>query len=81
MSDIPKPTSAVLRRNAENECGAPVGQVNLVIQMIPGIQTVSFYCNQPRLHTDECRFDGTEVVVRARRRADGASALHLRPGS
>ena len=81
MTDIPKPTGAVLRRNPEAECGQPVGQINVVIQDIPGVQTISFYCNKTRLHTDECAFEGTDVIVRARRREDGASALYLRPGS
>lgn len=67
MSDIPKPTGDVLRRNPERECGQPVGQMNLVIHGVPGYQTVSFYCNQPRLHTDQCRFVGTHVVVYATR--------------
>ena len=66
MSDIPKPPGAVLRRNAEHECGTPVGQINVVIDMLPGIQTISFYCNRPRLHTDECCFIGSQVIVRAR---------------
>ena len=69
MPDIPKPTGDVLRRNAEHECGTPVGQINVVVDTLPGVQTISFYCNQPRLHTDRCRFVGTEVVVEAKLRA------------
>lgn len=67
MNDIPKPSGAVLRRNPEAECGTPVGQVNVVIELIPGIQTISFYCNQPRLHRDDCKFVGTQVIVRSNR--------------
>jgi hypothetical protein len=63
MSDIPKPDGAVLRRNAEHECGTPVGQVNVVIHLIPGLQTISFYCNKPRLHTDQCEFIGSQVRI------------------
>lgn len=81
MNDIPKPSGDVLRRNPEGECGTPVGQMNIKIHDIPGFQTVSFYCNQPRLHNDECRFEGADLVVTKRRRADGASALRLRSGS
>lgn len=62
MPDIPKPTGSVLRRNAEHECGTPVGQINVQIQGL-GLQTISFYCNQPRLHTDGCKFVGSEVTV------------------
>lgn len=69
MNDIPAPTGDVLRRNPEDECGRPVGQLNLVIHGLPGVQTVSFYCNQPRLHRDECMFKGSEVSVRRNRRA------------
>ena len=64
MPDIPKPTGDVLRRNAEDECGTPVGQVNVNIHGIPGFQTISFYCNRPRLHLGECLFIGREVNVR-----------------
>jgi hypothetical protein len=67
MTDIPKPSGDVLRRNPEAECGTPVGQMNLVIHGFPGYQTVSFYCNKPRLHTDECGFVGAEVTVRRNR--------------
>ena len=65
MPDIPKPQGDVLRRNAEHECGTPVGQVNVVIHGLPGYQTISFYCNQPRLHTDACKFVAREVIVYA----------------
>jgi hypothetical protein len=68
MTDIPKPQGDVLRRNPENECGTPVGQVSVKIHGLPDLQTISFYCNKPRLHTDECAFEGAEVVVKARRR-------------
>lgn len=64
MTDIPKPTGDVLRRNPEKECGTPVGQVNVVVQGLAEIQTISFYCNKPRLHLDECEFLGKEVRVR-----------------
>jgi hypothetical protein len=67
MTDIPKPQGDVLRRNAERECGTPIGQVNIKIQGLPGFQTVSFYCNQPRLHVDACKFVGNSVVVVANR--------------
>lgn len=66
MPDIPKPTGDVLRRNAERECGQPVGQINITVHGLSGFQTVSFYCNQPRLHTDECRFEGEQVVVKSK---------------
>jgi hypothetical protein len=69
MPDIPKPQGDVLRRNAEQECGTPIGQVSVKIQGLPQFQTISFYCNQKRLHTDECVFEGREVVVRANRKA------------
>lgn len=64
---IKKPDGEVLRRNPEAECGTPVGQLNVRIHGLPGFQTVSFYCNQPRLHTDGCKFTGNDVVVTARR--------------
>jgi hypothetical protein len=67
MNDIPKPTGDVLRRNPERECGTPVGQVNIVMRGFPGIQTISFYCNQPRLHVDDCKFVGKDVIVRKNR--------------
>ena len=63
MNDIPKPTGDILRRNPEHECGTPVGQLNLVIHGLPGYQTVSFYCNKSRLHTDACAFIGRQVTV------------------
>jgi hypothetical protein len=65
MPDIPKPQGDILRRNAEHECGTPIGQVNLVIHGLPGFQTVSFYCNQPRLHRDSCKFASSELIVTA----------------
>lgn len=64
MTDIPKPQGDVLRRNAERECGTPVGQVNVAVHGLPGFQTISFYCNKPRLHSDECEFIGKEVLVK-----------------
>jgi hypothetical protein len=67
MPDIPKPTGDVLRRNADRECGTPVGQIHIAVKGLPGFQTVSFYCNKTRLHTDECAFIGVEVTVRANR--------------
>jgi hypothetical protein len=66
MTDIPKPQGAVLRRNPERECGTPIGQVNAVVHKLPGFHTISFYCNLPRLHSGECIFLGTSVVVRRR---------------
>lgn len=76
MSDIPKPSGDVLRRNAEQECGAPVGQVSVKIRDIPDFQTISFYCNKPRLHTDECEFVGKQVVVkRVRGSVNGVNSL------
>lgn len=80
MNDIPTPQGEVLRRNPERECGTPVGQISVKIQGISRFQTISFYCNKPRLHRDECAFVGTNVVVRARRREDQGSAIIL-PGS
>lgn len=77
MTDIQKPQGDVLRRNAERECGAPVGQMALKIHGLPEVQVVSFYCNQPRLHTDGCRFVGTDLVVLKRRRDDGADQIEL----
>ena len=69
MPDIPKPTGDVLRRNPERECGTPVGQVSVLIHNREGhkeMQTISFYCNKPRLHIDECEFVGAGVVIRKR---------------
>lgn len=77
MTDIPRPNGDVLRRNAEHECGIPVGQVSVKIQGLADIQTISFYCNKPRLHTDECAFVGTTVLVRARRPTDGRESINL----
>lgn len=76
MGNIQKPGADVLRRNPENECGQPVGQLNVMIRGA-GLQTISFYCNQPRLHVDRCRFEGADVVVEARRRADGANSINI----
>lgn len=70
MPDIPKPQGDVLRRNAEHECGTPIGQVNVNVQGLPGFQTISFYCNLKRLHTDACRFVGKDVVVSAKGHPD-----------
>lgn len=66
MTDIPKPQGDVLRRNAENECGTPVGQVSVKVHGLPDFQTISFYCNKPRLHRDECQFVGKDVVISRR---------------
>ena len=63
MNNIPRPQGDVLRRNAEHECGTPVGQVNVMIQDL-GLQSISFYCNQPRLHIGACLFRGKEVEIR-----------------
>lgn len=68
MPDIPKPQGDVLRRNAEHECGTPVGQVSVAVNGLPGFQTISFYCNKPRLHRDACAFVGKDVVVMGRLR-------------
>jgi len=65
VNEIPKPSHDVLRRNAEHECGNAVGQITVLIRGIPGPQTISFYCNKPRLHTDLCEFIGTQVRVQA----------------
>ncbi len=67
MTDIPKPTGDVLRRNAEAECGTPVGQVSVKIHGLPDFQTISFYCNKLRLHTDRCEFVGSQVRVQRNR--------------
>lgn len=80
MADIPKPSGDILRRNSDRECGSPVGQVNVKIHGVEGFQTISFYCNKPRLHLDACEFLGAEIVVRGRRRVDASEAVHLRPG-
>lgn len=66
MSDIPKPTGDVLRRNAEHECGTPIGQIAIKIHGVASFQNVSFYCNQPRLHLGECCFLGKDVIIRRR---------------
>lgn len=66
MTDIPKPGGDVLRRNPEAECGTPIGQVSVKIQNIPDFQTISFYCNRPRLHTGGCAFIGRDVIVSGR---------------
>ena len=68
MSDIPRPTGDVLRRNAEHECGTPLGQVSVKVHGLPGFQTISFYCNKKRLHKDDCSFVGRELVVTKRAR-------------
>lgn len=67
MPDIPKPQGDVLRRNPERECGTPIGQVSVKVRGLPDFQTISFYCNMPRLHTDECRFEGKDISVRKQR--------------
>lgn len=82
MSNIPKPGGDVLRRNPENECGIPLGQMAVKIQGLPDIQVISFYCNQRRLHTGACQFLGADLVVISRRREDGRDSVSLlRPGS
>lgn len=76
MNDIPKPTGDVLRRNAERECGTPIGQVNVAVHGLPGFQTISFYCNKTRLHTDECAFEGSQITVRRNRdKVNGVNKL------
>lgn len=81
MSDIQKPEGDVLRRNAERECGTPIGQLAVRIHG-SGVQVISFYCTKPRLHTDGCEFVGNDVVVQARRRGDGHDSVSLlRSGS
>lgn len=75
MPDIPPPSGDVLRRNAERECGTPVGQVSVKIRGLPNFQTISFYCNKERLHTDECAFVGAQVVVRRRGQTDQGSII------
>jgi hypothetical protein len=67
MADIPKAQGDVLRRNAEHECGTPIGQMGIKVHGLPDIQVVSFYCNQPRLHTDQCMFTGQSLIVKANR--------------
>ena len=64
MNDIPKPQGDVLRRNPDRECGTPIGQVSVVVHGLPGFQTISFYCNQPRLHVTPCVFVGKELTIR-----------------
>lgn len=81
MADISKPSNDVLRRNADQECGTPVGQMAIKIHGLPDFQVISFYCNQPRLHTDECRFVGADLEVRRRRRDDGADGIRLNRSS
>ncbi len=70
MTDIPKPTGDVLRRNPEGECGTPIGQLNIAVRGLPGFQTVSFYCNLKRLHKDACVFVGQEIVVHGKGHPD-----------
>lgn len=67
---VEKASNDVLRRNAEDECGTPVGQVNIMLKRGIGsksLETISFYCNKRRLHTDQCAFEGNDVVITARR--------------
>ena len=66
MYDIPKPTGDVLRRNPEQECGTPIGQVSVKVHGLPDFQTISFYCNKKRLHRDECAFEGSNILVTKR---------------
>lgn len=69
MAEVPRLTSDVQRRNPLLECGVPVGQLNIKIQgSIRPFETVSFYCNRPKLHSGECEFIGAELIVRRRRR-------------
>lgn len=78
MYDIPKPTGDVLRRNAEHECGTPIGQVSVKIRGLPDFQTISFYCNKKRLHTDECAFVGKDITVRKNRdQVNGVNKLFV----
>jgi len=70
MTDIPKPQGDVLRRNPEQECGNPIGQVNVAVHGLPGFQTISFYCNLKRLHNEGCKFVGNEVVIHRKSRPD-----------
>lgn len=58
----------VMRRQVEKECGAPVGQLNILIRGQQDYQTVSFYCTKPKFHLDECEFVGKDLIVRKRRR-------------
>lgn len=78
MPNIPRPQGDVLRRNAEAECGTPIGQVSVVVNGLPGFQTISFYCNKTRLHTDGCAFVGRQVVVRANR--EGLIPISIQQG-
>lgn len=59
MADNP-----VLRRNSFQECGLPVGQLNIKIKdSIRPFETISFYCTQPKGHLDLCCFEGEHLVV------------------
>jgi len=59
---------SIIRRNALNECSQPIGQINVAIKGLPGFQTISFYCNQPKLHSTPCSFVTKDVVVLRRSR-------------
>lgn len=67
MPDIRKPTGDILRRNPEHECGQPIGQISVKVHGMANFQTISFYCNKKRLHTDQCAFEGNQVIVTAAR--------------
>jgi hypothetical protein len=67
VTDIQKPQGEILRRNPERECGVAVGQVSVAVHGLPGFQTISFFCNKPLLHNDQCAFVGKDVIVQARR--------------
>lgn len=59
----------VLRRNAQSECGLPVGQLSVKIQGSPRpFDTISFYCTKLKNHRDACEFVGVELVISRRRR-------------
>ena len=61
MADNP-----VLRVNSDRECGLPVGQITVKLKLsltAGGFEVISFYCNQPNLHRDACKFEGSQVVV------------------
>lgn len=67
-ADYTPDAKAVLRKNALQECGLPVGQVSIVIKGRPGFETVSFYCNKTKQHLDQCAFMSAELIISRRPR-------------
>jgi hypothetical protein len=57
----------VLRKNAKDECGEFLGNINLALQN-GKIEAAAFYCNGKKLHRGACAFVSTSglIVQRAR---------------